>query len=96
MAHTLLIPDYLSYRLTGNMNWEYANATTTRLVNINTDGWDETLLAGPALQQPSQFGTPAHPGNANPVTGFARRMKSQWSPSPVDTASAVIASPLAR
>jgi rhamnulokinase len=23
VAHVLLIPDYLSYRLTGNMNWEY-------------------------------------------------------------------------
>ena len=50
MAHALLIPDYLSYRLTGNMNWEYTNATTTQLVNINTDSWDETLLAGPALR----------------------------------------------
>ncbi|KEP72026.1 rhamnulokinase, partial [Microbacterium sp. SUBG005] len=32
VAHALLIPDYLSYRLTGNMNWEYTNATTTQLV----------------------------------------------------------------
>lgn len=45
VAHALLIPDYLSYRLTGNMNWEYTNATTTQLVNINTDNWDEHLLA---------------------------------------------------
>ena len=48
VAHALLIPDYLSYRLTGNMNWEYTNATTTQLVNINTDNWDEHLLAGRA------------------------------------------------
>ncbi len=39
VTHALLIPDYLSYRLTGNMNWEYTNATTTQLVNINTDSW---------------------------------------------------------
>ncbi|HBL7129621.1 TPA: rhamnulokinase, partial [Enterobacter asburiae] len=45
VAHALLIPDYLSYRLTGNMNWEYTNATTTQLVNINSDSWDEHLLA---------------------------------------------------
>jgi rhamnulokinase len=42
--HALLIPDYFSFRLTGNLNWEYTNATTTQLVNINSDNWDETLL----------------------------------------------------
>ena len=35
-AHALLIPDYFSFRLTGNLNWEYTNATTTQLVNILT------------------------------------------------------------
>ncbi|MFH4259065.1 FGGY family carbohydrate kinase, partial [Acinetobacter baumannii] len=24
-AHALLIPDYFSFRLTGNLNWEYTN-----------------------------------------------------------------------
>ncbi len=43
-AHALLIPDYFSFRLTGDLNWEYTNATTTQLVNINSDSWDETLL----------------------------------------------------
>ncbi|MDI5434790.1 hypothetical protein MJM45_29475, partial [Salmonella enterica subsp. enterica serovar Kentucky] len=32
VAHALLMPDYFSYRLTGKMNWEYTNATTTQLV----------------------------------------------------------------
>ena len=32
VAHALLIPDYFSYRLTGELNWEYTNATTTRCV----------------------------------------------------------------
>ncbi|WP_312772162.1 FGGY family carbohydrate kinase, partial [Escherichia coli] len=62
VAHALLIPDYLSYRLTGNMNWEYTNATTTQLVNINTDNWDEHLLAWTGAS-PSWFGAPTHPGN---------------------------------
>ena len=57
VAHALLIPDYLSYRLTGNMNWEYTNATTTQLVNINSDSWDEHLLAWTGAS-PSWFGTP--------------------------------------
>ncbi|XPE24863.1 FGGY family carbohydrate kinase [Shigella sonnei] len=29
IAHALLIPYYFSHRLTGKMNWEYTNATTT-------------------------------------------------------------------
>ncbi|RAU31303.1 rhamnulokinase [Enterobacter sp. RIT418] len=94
-AHALLIPDYLSYRLTGNLNWEYTNATTTQLVNINSDAWDETLLdwtGAPA----SWFGTPTHPGNV-----IGQWICPQGNPIPVvavashDTASAVIASPLA-
>jgi sugar (pentulose or hexulose) kinase len=44
VAHALLIPDYFCFRLTGALNWEYTNATTTQLVNINTDNWDDTLL----------------------------------------------------
>ena len=94
VAHALLIPDYLSYRLTGNMNWEYTNATTTQLVNINTDNWDENLLAWTGAS-PSWFGTPTHPGNV-----IGQWICPQGNEIPVvavashDTASAVIASPL--
>ncbi|MWU81657.1 rhamnulokinase, partial [Escherichia coli] len=95
VAHALLIPDYLSYRLTGNMNWEYTNATTTQLVNINTDNWDEHLLAWTGAS-PSWFGVPTHPGNV-----IGHWLCPQGNEIPVvavashDTASAVIASPLA-
>lgn len=94
-AHALLIPDYFSYRLTGKMNWEYTNATTTQLVNIHSDSWDEDLLnwsGAPA----SWFGTPTHPGNV-----IGHWVCPQGNDIPVvavashDTASAVIASPLA-
>lgn len=94
-AHALLIPDYFSYRLTGKMNWEYTNATTTQLVNIDSDNWDEDLLnwtGAPA----SWFGTPTHPGNV-----IGHWICPQGNQIPVvavashDTASAVIASPLA-
>ncbi|QJT83411.1 rhamnulokinase [Kosakonia sp. MUSA4] len=95
VAHALLIPDYFSYRLTGQLNWEYTNATTTQLVNINTDNWDDTLLAWAGVPA-GWFGTATHPGNvighwicpqgnAIPVVAVASH----------DTASAVIASPLA-
>lgn len=94
-AHALMIPDYFSFRLTGKLNWEYTNATTTQLVNINTDSWDETLLDWAGI--PARWlGAPSHPGkvigewfcpqgNAIPVVAVASH----------DTASAVIASPLA-
>ncbi|WP_039032153.1 rhamnulokinase [Leclercia adecarboxylata] len=95
VAHALLIPDYFSYRLTGQMNWEYTNATTTQLVNINSDNWDENLLRWTGAPR-DWFGTPTHPGNvighwicpqkhAIPVVAVASH----------DTASAVIAAPLA-
>ncbi|NOJ99769.1 rhamnulokinase, partial [Corallococcus coralloides] len=94
-AHALLIPDYFSFRLTGRMNCEYTNSTTTQLVNINSESWDEELLNWSGAPR-EWFGTPTHPGNvighwicpqgnAIPVVAVASH----------DTASAVIASPLA-
>ena len=95
VAHALMIPDYFSYRLTGKMNWEYTNATTTQLVNINSDNWDENLLNW-AGASPRWFGTPTHPGNV-----IGQWFCPQGNTIPVvavashDTASAVIAAPLA-
>ncbi|TCW05229.1 L-rhamnulokinase [Raoultella sp. BIGb0138] len=93
-VHALLIPDYFSFRLTGRMNWEYTNATTTQLVNIDSDSWDDDLLSWTGAPR-AWFGTPRHPGNvighwtcpqgnAIPVVAVASH----------DTASAVIAAPL--
>ncbi|MGE0972578.1 rhamnulokinase [Klebsiella sp. WOUb02] len=92
-AHALLIPDYFSFRLTGQMNWEYTNATTTQLVNINSDSWDEELLSWSGAPR-EWFGTPTHPGNV-----IGRWICPQGNAIPVvavashDTASAVIAAP---
>ncbi len=60
--HFLMIPDYLSYRLTGKMVNEYTNATTTGMVSAQTGTWDteilEKLSADPSvflpLTMPSQ------------------------------------------
>ncbi len=93
IAHALLMPDYFSYRLTGKMNWEYTNATTTQLVNINSDDWDESLLAWSGANK-AWFGRPTHPGNV-----IGHWICPQGNEIPVvavashDTASAVIASP---
>ncbi len=40
----LMMPDYLSYKLTGVMANEYTNATTGGLVNANTKEWDYELI----------------------------------------------------
>ena len=40
----LMIPEYLSYILTGVLKNEYTNATTTGLVNAGTKTWDNEII----------------------------------------------------
>jgi|SRR5476651_2233885 len=92
--HLLLMPDYIHYRLTGALNWEHTNASTTQMVNLRTGDWDEKLLkyAGVPrrwLGKPSQpgktLGNWATPrGHQVPVVSVATH----------DTASAVVAAPM--
>ncbi|MDD2362633.1 MAG: rhamnulokinase [Oscillospiraceae bacterium] len=42
--HFMMIPDYLSYKLTGIFANEYTNATTGSLVNGKTNEWDLELI----------------------------------------------------
>lgn len=42
--HFLMIPDYLSYKLTGVMRNEYTNATTTNLVDAEKKMWNAEIL----------------------------------------------------
>lgn len=42
--HFMQIPDYLAFRLTGEIVNEYTNATTTSLVNAFTSDWDAQIL----------------------------------------------------
>ena len=59
----LMIPEYLSYKLTGVKAHEYTNATTTGLVNAATKTYDKTLIE--ALGLPEQlFGALSAPGTA--------------------------------
>lgn len=92
--HLLLIPDYLSYRLTGQINHEYTNSSTSQLINLQTGDWDEELLN--YLQLPrTLLGKITQPGN---TIGFWQTQQGQNVPviaiASHDTASAVIASPL--
>ena len=43
--HFLMMPDYLSFKLTGKIANEYTNATTTGLVNAESKGWDKKILS---------------------------------------------------
>jgi rhamnulokinase len=94
VAHVLMIPDYLHYRLTGRLNWEYTNATTSQLLNIDSGEWDAALLAW-AGAQPRWFGKPTPPGN---TLGYWRNAGGRRIPviavATHDTASAVLATPL--
>lgn len=49
----LMMPEYLSFKLTGVYKNEYTNATTTGLVNAKTKTWDNDILS--ALDLPSEL-----------------------------------------
>lgn len=42
--HFLMMPEYLSFKLTGEIRNEYTNATTTNLVNAESKQWDKYIL----------------------------------------------------
>lgn len=97
-AYFLMMPDYLSYKLTGVMKNEYTNATTTSLVNAETKNWDPSLLS--ALALPDELFLPVSlPGTQ--VGPFSKEVQQEvgfnadvlLAPSH-DTAAAVAACPL--
>ena len=42
--HFLMMPEYLSFKLTGEIRNEYTNATTANLVNAESKQWDKYIL----------------------------------------------------
>lgn len=96
--YLLMMPEYLSFKLTGVCKNEYTNATTTGLVNAKTKTWDNDILS--ALDLPSElFGALNTPsslvGNLSAdiqkAVGF--NCAVLFAPSH-DTASAVCACPM--
>lgn len=57
----LLVPDYLYYRLSGKVISERTNASTTQLLNLATQEYDEELLALIGVKR-EQFGALTEPG----------------------------------
>lgn len=94
----LMIPEYLSYKLTGVAGNEYTNATTTGMVNAATRSWDGDIISKLGFPQ-GLFGRLNQPGTY--LGNFTKEMQDYagfnaeviFAPSH-DTASAVIASPL--
>lgn len=96
--HFLMMPEYLSWRLTGKMANEYTNATTGGLVNAETKQWDTDILETLGID-PSIFLPLSVPGT--PIGEFSEAVQQAvgynatviCAPSH-DTASAVAAIPL--
>lgn len=94
----LLIPEYLSYRLTGVMKNEYTNASTTNLLNAEKKDWDFEVIEKLGFKK-SLFGELNLPGTY--IGNFTDEIKEKvgfdakviFCPSH-DTASAVAACPI--
>ena len=95
----LMLPCYLSFLLTGVKRQEYTNATTTGMINTETHTWDREILAAAGLPA-HLFGELTQPGSVvGPLTDeIAARVGYRATvllPATHDTASAVLAAPLA-
>lgn len=94
VEHLLLMPDYIHYRLTGVLNWEHTNASTTQMVNLHTGDWDESLLKHIGIPR-RWLGTPSQPGNKlGNWTTLRGHQVPVISVATHDTASAVVAAPM--
>lgn len=96
--HFLMMPSYISFKLTGKIKNEYTNATTTGLVNAKTKTWDEDIISKLGLPR-KLFDTLFAPSNV--IGEFSKEVQSEvgfnsvvlFAPSH-DTASAVAACPM--
>lgn len=97
--HLLLIPDLMSFLLTGRLATERTNASTTGLLDVHAGGWDEDLIE--RLRLPREvFGDLVDPGDvlgpllphvADSVGSGELTVSAVGSH---DTASAVVAVPI--
>ncbi len=96
--HFLMIPAYLSYKLTGVIKNEYTNATTTGMVNAESKLWDKDIIEKLGLPKHlfTELDTPC-----SVIGNFTKEMQEYagfdstviFAPSH-DTASAVAACPI--
>ncbi|MBQ8541435.1 MAG: rhamnulokinase [Clostridia bacterium] len=97
--HFLMMPEYLSFKLTGEIKNEYTNATTTNLVNAKSNTWDGEVLERLGIDK-AIFKPLSNPTEL--VGRFTKEVEAEmgfdadviFCPSH-DTASAVLACPVA-
>ncbi len=95
----LLIPNLLSYFLTGEKSCEFTIATTTQLFNVTTGDWSDELIS--SLQIPCVFPTIYKPATIigeiqnRLIYDIPQKLKVVL-PASHDTASAVAGTPLGR
>jgi len=94
----LMIPEYLSYLLTGRQKHEYTNSTTTALVNAKTKDWDYEIIKKIGLPK-SLFSEIAPPGTklGNLIPEIRHRVGFDCEvilPCTHDTGSAVVSAPI--
>ena len=97
-SRMLMLPDYLTFRLTGEMHSEYTIASTTSLLDAASGDWDRALIDTLGLPQ-HIFGVMSKPGDVAGALSeeVAREVGFQTTVrlAPAhDTASAVLAAPL--
>ncbi|QQK09011.1 rhamnulokinase [Miniphocaeibacter halophilus] len=97
-TNILFLPDILIYALTGKMFNEYTNATTSQMLNINSQSWDLELLN--KLHLPNKFVEIIKPGS---IVGKIKPKLAKEigltdtkviSVASHDTASAILGTPL--
>ncbi len=94
----LMIPDYFHFKLSGVKVQEYTNATTTGMVNANTNEWDEEIIQKLGFNKKlfkKLSKTGAKIGEfTNEVAKIVGYKAKIVLPATHDTASAVVATPL--
>jgi rhamnulokinase len=90
-ATMLLLPDLLTYWLTGTVGCEITNASTTGLLDVTTRQWSPELLAAAGISE-RQLGPLVEPGR---LRGRIRGLDTQVvAVGSHDTASAFVGAPL--
>ena len=89
----LMMPDYIAFKLTGEIRNEYTEASTTNLINAKTKSWDKDILSRLGIKNDifSEVSLPCTEVGA--LKGFNFESTVILAPSH-DTASAVAACPI--
>ncbi len=90
----LLVPDYMAWRLTGELGTDVTNASTTGMVDVRTRRWSPAILDALSLSR-SAFLPPTEPGAVRGAVANERLNSIPLiSVATHDTASAFVGAPI--